>query len=540
VAAHPELPAATGSEAGYDELPDDVEQLKTMLLAERARAARLEHILKLINRTTFGKRSEKLPADQLALALEDQAVALGEAQGLQDKTGDEAERYGLRPRRRRADAERASLPEHLPRFEMVIEPDSLECACGGALHKIGEDRSERLDIIPAQHRVMVTIRPRYACRCCSDGVTQAPAPVHVVPGGLPTEALIADVLINKYCDHLPLYRQSKIFARQGIEISRATLANWVGRGIAALMPITNRMRTDALARSRLFVDETTVKVLAPGTGKTKTGYMWVIVCDDRAHGGTDPPLALYTYLPGRGKMWAKQLLGTYQGILQVDAWQAYDQFGKDDGAPARIGAGVEKSYCWAHLRRKFIDAGSDAPIAQDALQRIAKIYGIEKEIRGRPAEERLAVRQERSRPLVDKLHAWFAAISPRIMAGSATSDAMKYALKRWGGFTRFLDDGRIELDNNTAERAIRPVTLQRKNALFAGHQLGAENWAAIASLVETCKMLDIEPCAYLSDVLARIITRSDTDPIDDLLPYNWVDTNARQTMFEMSNIATAA
>ena len=264
--------------------------------------------------------------------------------------------------------------------------------------------------------------------------------------------------------------------------------------------------------------------------------MWVIVCDDRAHGGADPPLALYTYMPGRGAMWAKQLLGTYQGILQVDAWQAYDQFGKEEGASV----GTRKSYCWAHLRRKFIDAGSDAPIAQDALQRIAKIYGIEKEIRGYPAEERLAVRRERSRPLVDKLHAWFTATSPRIMVGSATSDAMKYALKRWGGFTRFLDDGRIELDNNTAERAIRPVTLQRKNALFAGHQLGAENWAAIASLVETCKMLDIEPYAYLCDVLARIITRSDTDPIDDLLPYNWVDTNAGQTVFEMSNLASAA
>ena len=534
MAAHPELPAATGVEAGYDELPDDVEQLKTMLLAERARAARLEHILKLINRTAFGKRSEKLPVDQLGLALEDQEVALGEAEGLEDKAAEEGERYGLRRRRRPVGAERGSLPAHLPRFEVVIEPDSLECACGGALHKIGEDRCERLDIIPAQHRVMVTIRPRYACRCCTDGVHQASAPAHVVPGGLPTEALIADVLINKYCDHLPLYRQSKIFARQGIEISRATLANWVGRGIAALTPITNRMRVDALARSRLFVDETTVKVLAPGTGKTKTGYMWVIVCDDRAHGGADPPLALYTYLPGRGAVWAKQLLGTYQGLLQVDAWQAYDQFGKAEGA------GVGKSYCWAHLRRKFIDAGSDAPIAQDALKRIAEIYGIEKEIRGRPAEERLGVRQEKSRPLVDKLHAWFTATSPRIMAGSTTSDAMKYALKRWGGFTRFLDDGRIELDNNTAERAIRPVTLQRKNALFAGHQLGAENWAAIASLVETCKMLDIEPYAYLCDVLARIITRADTDPIDDLIPYNWVDTNAGQTVFEMSDIASAA
>jgi len=537
VAAHPELPAATGSEAGYDELPDDVEQLKAMLLAERARAARLEHILKLINRTAFGKRSEKLPADQLALALEDQQVALGEAEGLQDKTDEEAERYGRKPRRRRAaDAERGSLPGHLPRFEVVIEPDNLECVCGGALHRIGEDRSERLDIIPAQHRVIVTVRPRYACRCCTDGVHQAPSPAHVVPGGLPTEALIANVLVGKYCDHLPRYRQSQILARQGIAVSRATMAGWVGRGIAALMPIITRMRTDALASRRLFVDETTVKVLAPGTGKTKTGFMWVMVRDDRAHGGTDPPLALYTYLPGRGKMWAKQLLGSYQGILQVDAWQAYDQFGKEEGA----NAGTLQSYCWAHLRRGFIDAGSDAPVAQDALQRIAEIYAIEKDIRGRSAEERFAARQERTQPLVNKLHDWFVAMAPRMMAGSATSDAMKYALKRWSGFTRFLDDGRIEIDNNAAERAIRPVTLQRKNALFAGHQLGAENWAAIASLVETCKMQGINPYAYLADVLARVITRPDTDPVDDLLPYNWVDTNAGQTVFEMTDIASAA
>lgn len=277
-------------------------------------------------------------------------------------------------------------------------------------------------------------------------------------------------------------------------------------------------------------------MLAPVTGKTMTGYMWVIVRDDRTHGGTDPPLALYTYLPGRGKMWAKQLLGSYQGLLQVDAWQAYDQFGKEDGA----NAGVEKSYCWAHLRRGFIDAGSDAPVAQDALQRIAAIYAIEKDIRGRSAEDRLAVRRERTQPLVNKLHAWFVATAPRIMAGSATSDAMKYALKRWSGFTRFLDDGRIEIDNNAAERAIRPVTLQRKNALFAGHQLGAENWAAIASLVETCKMLDINPYAYLTDVLTRVISRADTDQVDDLSPYNWVNTNAGQTVFEMTGIASAA
>ncbi|MEW6294653.1 MAG: IS66 family transposase, partial [Pseudomonadota bacterium] len=296
--------------------------------------------------------------------------------------------------------------------------------------------------------------------------------------------------VKKYCDHLPLYRQSQILARQGIEISRGTMAGWVGRGIAALNRITDRMREDILKSDRLFVDETTAKVLAPGTGKTKTGHLWVMVRDDRAHAGADPPVAVYSYMPGRGAMWATKLLAGYRGMLQVDAWQAYDQFGKAD----RPGGPLTIAYCWAHLRRGFIDAGKDAPVAQDALQRIAAIYAIEKEIRGRPPTERLAVRQDRTRPLVEALHNWFTAMAPRMMAGSDTGEAMKYALRRWDGMTAFLRDGRIEMDNNSAERAMRPVALQRKNALFAGHELGAEHWAAIFTLVETCKMCGFRRC----------------------------------------------
>lgn len=522
--------------AAMNGLPDDVGELKMMVLAERARAERYEHILKLISRTTFGKRSEKLPADQLALGLEDQGIALAEAEGLNELSLEMAEGAVGKRRRREPGTPRPSLPVHLPRFEVVIEPEAEQCGCGGALHKIGEDRSERLDVIPAQYRVLVTVRPRYGCRSCGDGVIQAPAPEHVVAGGLPSEALIADVLIKKYCDHLPLYRQSQILARQGIEVTRGTMAGWVGRGIAALGRITDRMRQDILESPRLFVDETSAKVLAPGTGKVKTGNLWVMVRDDRAHGGADPPMAVYTYMPGRGAMWATKLLAGYRGMLQVDAWQAYAQFGKADhpGGPLTI------AYCWAHLRRHFIDAGEDAPVAQEALRRIAALYAIEKDIRGSSAEERLAVRQARTQPLVEALHSWFIAMAPRMVAGSDTGMGMNYALKRWDGMTAFLRDGRIELDNNSAERAMRPVALQRKNALFAGHELGAENWAAIFSLIETCKMQGINPYAYVADVLARIANRSDIDPIDDLLPHNWVDTNAAQPTFEISDIARAA
>lgn len=524
---------------GVEELPDDVEALKAMIIAERLRSARLQHLLDVLNRMHFGKRSEKIDSGQLALALEDRDVSMAEAELLVEQ-GEEATGIALARRKRAADEPRASLPAHLPRHEIEITPDAGCCAgCGGALHRIGEDRSERLDIIPAQYRVIVTVRPRMACRSCGDGVAQAKAPAHVVPGGLPSEALLADILVKKYADHLPLYRQAQMMARQGVTIDRATLAGWVGRAAGYLKPIVDRQKAELLKSDRLFVDETTAKVLAPSSGKTKTGYLWAMVRDNRPHGGVDPPAIVYSYMPGRGGMWAAQLLGDYHGILQVDGYEAYGQFGK----AGRPGGPSVLAYCWAHVRRGFFDAGGKgdgAPIATEALHRIGLLYEIEREIHGRTPEERIAVRQARSRPIVDELHDWLDAKRRRMFSGSPTLKAINYALSHWAGLVRFLDDGRIDIDNNAVERSMRPIALQRKNALFAGHELGAENWAAIASLVETCKLGAINPAAYLADVLARIVTRGDGEPIDDLLPGNWVDTKAAEMTFETSVIATAA
>jgi transposase len=520
-----------------DALPDDVATLKTMVIAAQLRNAQLEHLIALLRRMQFGKRSEKIAPDQLALALEDSEIGQAEAEALIAQSKEVAEPQTRK--RRDPEAPRASLPAHLPRIEVEIMPEVSECpCCGGALHRIGEDRAERLDVIPAQYRVLVTVRPKLGCRACSDGVAQALAPRHIVPGGLPSERLIADVLVKKYADHLPLYRQSQIMARQGVVVDRATLANWMGAAAARLKPLVEVMKAELLTSARLFVDETTAKVLAPGTGKTKTGYMWAMVRDDRPHGGTDPPAIVYSYMPGRGGIWAAKLLGDYRGILQVDGYNAYRQFGKPD----RLGGPATLAYCWAHARRHFFDAakGDGAPIAEEALRRIAALYAIERDICGQSPGARQAARQERSKPLIDTMHAWLEDKKRRMFSGSPTLAAITYALGHWRGLTRFLDDGRIDLDNNAVERSMRPVALQRKNALFAGHDLGAENWAAIASLIETCKLGGINPNAYLTDVLTQIARKRDGEPIDNLLPGNWVNTNSDGDMFEYSTNAMAA
>jgi len=524
-------------DAPQEQLPDDVAALKSIIVAERLRNKQLEHLVALLQRMQFGKRSEKIAPDQLALALEDSAIGHAEAEALIEQSK-EATAPNTR-KRRDPETSRASLPAHLPRVEVEIMPDATECACcGGELHRIGEDRAERLDVIPAQYRVLVTVRPKLGCRACSDGVAQALAPKHIVPGGLPSERLIADVLVKKYADHLPLYRQSQIMARQSVIVDRATLANWVGAAAARLKPLVELMKTKLLVSARLFVDETTAKVLSPGNGKTKTGYMWAMVRDDRPHGGTDPPAIVYTYMPGRGGQWAAKLLGDYRGIMQVDGYEGYGQFGKPDrpGGPATL------AYCWAHVRRYFFDAnkGDDAPIAEEALRRIGALYDIERDIKGQSPDERRAVRHERAKPLIEAMHPWLEEKKRRMFSGSNTLIAINYALNHWAGLTRFLDDGRIDLDNNAVERSMRTVALQRKNALFAGHDLGAENWAAIASLIETCKLCGINPNAYLTDVLTRIVTKRDGDPLDDLLPHKWVSISNDGDMFEYNTMPIAA
>ena len=493
-----------------------------MVIAGLEREARMQHLIDQITRTTFGKRSEKLSDDQLALGLEDIDVARAELAALAEQSNPAITTGRTR---REPGAPRASLPAHLPRVEQVILPVETECpCCGGALHTIDSDVSSRLDVIPAQYRVLVTSRPKLACRVCSDGVFQAPAPKHIVPGGLPTEALLADVVVKKYADHGPFYRQAQAMRRQGIEIDRGTMCNWAGRSAAWLRRITNQMKAELLASNRLFVDETTAKVLAPGTGKTKTGYLWAMARDDRAHGGQDPPAVVYTYMPGRGKVWADTLLGGFTGIVQCDGYGAY----KHIEAPDRKGGPGTLAFCWAHVRRAYIDGTKGAPgsVADNVLRRIAKLYEIEARIRGLSAEERLAVRRAESALVIANMQPWLKDMLPKLPKGSGTAEAIGYTLNHWQGLTRFLDDGRIELDNNAVERSMRPIALQRKNALFAGHDLGAENWATIATVIETCKLNAVNPQAYLADVFARIVHRGDADPIDDLLPYNWVNSQA--------------
>ncbi|HEY3658300.1 MAG TPA: IS66 family transposase [Steroidobacteraceae bacterium] len=493
-----------------DTLPDDPGTLKAMLLAERARAERLEQIIKELQRHRFGRRAETLPEDQMLLGLEDaeQIAAQGEAE--REATAP-AERMRRAAKRR---MNRGSLPAHLPRIEMVIDIGNHACpCCGNVLHRIGEDKSERLDIVPAQLRVLVVRRPKYACRACEEGVVQAPAPSRLIEGGLPTEATVAHVLVSKYADHLPLYRQAQIYARTGITLDRATLADWVGRAAWLLRPVHERLLLKLKESTKLFADETTAPVLDPGRGRTKTGQLWAYARDDRPWAGTDPPGVAYVYAPDRKAERPIAHLSGFKGVLQVDGYGGYRVL-------AERGE-VVLALCWAHVRRRFYElaAAGPAPIASEALTRIADLYAVEKEIRDRTAEERRAIRREKSRPILDELEPWLRAKLDLISQKTKLAEAIRYALSRWQGLTRFADDGRIEIDSNVVERAIRPIALNRKNALFAGSDGGGEHWAIIASLIETCKLNGIDPQSYLADVITKIVNGHSNSKIDDLLPW---------------------
>jgi transposase len=463
-------------------LPNDLDALRALLLAERAayaaaviernaavaerntamaqrdqlaaRAAKLEHILTELRRAHFGRKSERITDDQLALALEDLETALAKAEAEDERTGEslKGERAGLRR------ASRNDQLDHLPHEDVVIEPEAKSCpGCGGALHVIGADVSKRLDKIPAKVRVIVTRRPKYACRTCTDGVVQAPAPARLIASGLPTDALVADVVVSKYADHQPLYRQAQILARQGVSLERSTLASWVGAAAAELEPLYHHLVRRLKASPKLFADETRCPVLDPGRGKTKTGYLWAMARDDRPWGGADPPAVAYAYAPGRG--------------------------------------------------------------GEHAVELLAELYRVEAEIRGRPPETRRAERQTRSRPIVEGLKPWLEARLAGVSKGSPIGEAIRYGLKHWDGLVLFLDDGRIEIDSNIVERSIRPIALNRKNALFAGHDQGATNWAMLASLIETCKLNDVNPLAWMTDTLTKLVNLWPANRIDELMPW---------------------
>ena len=421
--------------------------------------------------------------------------------------------------RSRSAARTRALPKDLPREERVIEPDDLRCPCGcGDMVRIGEDRSERLDVIPARFRVLVTVRPRYACPKGRAGVVQAKAPPALIESGLPTEALIAQVIVSKYSEHLPLYRQAQVMARHGLRIDRSTLSDWVGRAAFHLAPVVDRMAQLLKRSGKLFMDETTAPVLDPGRGRTKTGYLWAMLRDDRPWGGADPPGVVFTYAPGRGGAHAETTLAGFEGVLQVDGYGGYNRLAD---ARRRGGRPLRLAYCWAHARREIIRATPKAgsPVAEETLARIAALYAVEAEVRGRSPENRRTARQARSAPLLRDLEAHLRAQAARLSRRSEMGRAIAYLLTRWDGLTLYTGDGRVEMDSNLVENQIRPLALGRKNALFAGHDEGARSWARIASLVGTAKMGGVEPFAYLRATLEAIAAGHPQGDIDALLPW---------------------
>ena len=369
---------------------------------------------------------------------------------------------------------------------------------------IGEDTSERLDVVPVQYRVIVTRRPKLVCRVCEGTVVQSPVPARLIEGGIPTEALVAHVAVARYADHQPLYRQAQMMARQGVMVDRSTLALWMGYAAAEVAPVVARLREIVLGSAGLFADETVVPVLDPGRGRTNQGYFRAIARHDRPWGGPDPPAVVYRYAPGRAHQHATALLGNYRGILQCDGYAAYKQLAGRVGDNDR----VTLAFCWSHVGRGCYDLAETkaAAIATEALSRTASLYRIETEIRGKTAEHRLAARQADSRPLVIDLHTWFEAQLAKLPGRSPTANAIRYALNHWDGLQQFLKDGRIELDTKRVEQSTRPVALSRKNSLFAGSDEGGENRAALASLTETCKLNGVNPHAYFTELLTRLAT----------------------------------
>ena len=479
--------------------------------AKSLKIAQLEARIAKLKRLQFGKSSEKLAREIEQLELE-----------LDELHEDEGSRAVERPAAVQALIEkpvRRPLPPHLPRQEEVHEPSCTCPNCGGQMRKLGEDVTEVLEYVPASFKVIRHIRPKLSCRKC-ETIVQAPMPSLPIERGRPGPGLLAHVLVAKYADHLPLYRQSGIYAREGVDLERSTLADWVGRSAALLDPLVAALRKSVMASDVLHGDDTPVPVLAPGLGKTKTGRLWAYVRDGRPHGSSCPPAAVFHYSPDRKGEHPRDHLKSFKGVLHADGYAGFN---------AIFEAGqVTEAACWAHVRRKFFDVHSanGSPVAMEALERIGTLYGIEADIKGRPPDERRQCRETEAIPLLATFKAWLEATLPKLPGKSDLAAAMRYALGRWDALIRYVHDGCIEIDNNAAERSIRGIALGRKNYLFAGSDSGGERAAAIYSLIETCKLNGLDPEAYLRGILARIADHQ-INRIAELLPWNWAANQAQ-------------
>jgi transposase len=504
-------------------LPDDAETLKAMLLAERQahRAEvrdqallieQLKHRIAKLQHERFDQSSERrVLIDQLELQLFELEEAQAQAETAEEIAAPQSVTVLSFERRKPA---RRPLPEHLPR-ERVIYPMSAACpCCGGVLHKLGEDVTETLELVPRQWKVIQHVREKHSCRSC-EKITQPSAPSHPIARGRAGPGLLAHVLFAKYGLHLPLTRQSATYAREGIELDVSTLADWVGASAATLMPLVEAVRAHVFAAERLHADDTTVPVL--DVGRTRTGRLWTYVRNDRPFAGADPPAAVYFYSSDRRGEHPEAHLASWAGLMQADAYACYDRLYEAGRRPGPI---VEAG-CWAHARRKFFDLArlNKAPIAIEAVDRIDALFAIERDINGLSPGERRQVRQEHSGPRVEALGVWLREQHARLSPNNQVAKAIAYSLNAWEALVRFLDDGRLCMTNNAAERALRCIAVGRNNWTFAGSDAGGRRAAAIYRLIETAKLNDVDPQAWLTDVLARLQDHP-AKRIAELLPWN--------------------